>query len=140
MRPIATGKSDAAPIIEELILFHSGILHDIVKIDRCSILLATADEAILTRLSQRALASITSPSDCRANTTREETYRRALISIQRYPDSAVANIEAKDGDYVHIASYKALPIENTDRLGFATVLLHDFGTVGRVPPPPPPKR
>jgi hypothetical protein len=131
---------DAAPLIEDLVLFHSGILGDSVKIDGCSILQATGDEAILRRLSGRALASITSTRDCRAKTARRETYRRMLISVERYPDSAVANIEAKDGEYVHIASYKAVPIQNTGRLGFASVLLHDFGTGGSLPPPPPPPR
>ena len=138
-RPVATTRSpDPASLIEELVSFHTGILGDTVKIDACSILRATADETILTRLSPRTLASITSSRDCRGNTTYRENRRRVLLSLEQHPDSVVANIGAKNGHYVHIASYKAVPIQNTSRFGFASVTLHSFGTAGSAPPPAPP--
>ena len=62
------------------------------------------------------------------------------MSIKKFPDSIVADIEAVDGHYFHVASYKAVVISKPPGFSFAAVTFHDFGSVAGPPPPPPPPK
>ena len=133
-------KQDFAPLIESLAAFHAAVLGDSVKIDRCSVLQATGDNRIVSRLTPATLARLTGPRDCAANPGAQHPNWRGLVSIHSYGDSAVAQMEVKDGHYVHLATYRAIKTRGDSRPTFVSVLLHDFGFSGSAPPSPPKPR
>jgi len=134
----ASRSNDWTAIIDDLLAFHAAVLHDSTRIDACSIAQATGDSAILRRLSPRARNVLT--SECAPFGTPIAGSRRGLLSIKKFPDSIVADIEAVDGHYFHVASYKAVVISKPPGFSFAAVTFHDFGSVAGPPPPPPPPK
>ena len=125
---------DIVSLVDDLLTFHRAVLHDTVRIDACSIRRATGDSTILSRLSRQALNAVT--TECEPSGVSFGRSRRSLLSLTSFPDSLIAEIEAVEGDYVHVASYRALPVAETPWFRFAEVTLSRFGH--SVPPPPPP--
>jgi hypothetical protein len=136
--PPVSQSHDLTSVIDDLLTFHFSVLHDTVRLDACSIQRATDDSAILGRLSRRALDALT--SKCEPPGTSFGRSRRSLVSIQSFPDSIIADVEAVEGDYFHVASYKALPVAEFPWFRFQSVTISHFGTTARPPPPPPPPK
>jgi hypothetical protein len=133
-------KQGYAPLIESLAVFHTAVLGDSVKIDRCSVIQATGDKGILSRLTPLASAKLTAARDCEKNPGAQEANWRGLVSIKSYDDSAIVQMEAKDGHYVHLATYRAIKPMSSGRLNFVSVTLTNFGFSGSVPPSAPKPR
>ena len=129
---------DWAPLIEDLILFKRTAVRDSVPIDACTIQAATNDARILERLSERARRDVVLSMDCTNEPLRSNASSRSLLSVRQTSDSVIAEVYVKNGEYVHLATYKAFPTREPRRFSFATVTLHDFAVAGRAPPPPPP--
>lgn len=129
-----------APLIESLAAFHTAVLGDSVKIDRCSVIQATGDKEILSRLTPLASARLTAARDCETNPGAQQPNWRGLVSIKCYGDSAFVQMEVKDGHYVHLATYRALKTKPSGRLDFVSVMLHNFAFSGSAPPSPPKPR
>ena len=130
-------KQEFAPLIESLAVFHAAVLGDSVKIDRCSVIRATGDNGIVNRLAPATLARLTGPRDCAANPGAQQPNWRGLVSIHSYDESAVVQMEVKDGHYLHLAAYRAIKTKSNARPTFVSVLLHDFAFSGSVPPSTP---
>jgi hypothetical protein len=124
-----------APLVESLLSFHSGVLGDTVKIDWCSVVAAVHDPVIVSRLSSEARATLTKPDTCSPDKSSNQPNQRGLISFKVYPDSVIAEIEAKNGHYVHLATYKAFPARDGPAMIFTSVVLHHFAFSGSLPPP-----
>lgn len=134
----SAANADWAPIIDNLLTFHGSILRDTARIDACSIREVTGDSGIISRLSPQARNVVT--SECAPGMGRRTGAYGGLLSLKKFPDSIVVAIEVVDGDYFHVASYKAVPISTRPGFRFMEVRLHSFGDFVPAPPPPPPTK
>lgn len=139
MPPNPGGETDWAPVLDDLLVFHRSTLRDSSRIDTCSIQEVTGDSRIVSRLSPQARNAVT--PECVPGAGHVIGAHAGLLSVKRFPDSIVVAIEIVDGEYFHVASYKAVPVSTAPGFRFMEVTLHSFGhTVPAPPPPPPPKK